>query len=109
MRQVIHVEVTSKTQWQVGRSGNSDRFVAVCGPLGLTMEGEGLDELAANVNEAVQLLLTSLLESGELQAFLKRHGWRASAPIVDPHDVEFDVPIPLLVNPARDSARALLQ
>jgi hypothetical protein len=110
MRQVIKIEVASQVQWQVGRAP-SGRFIAVCDPLGLTMEGSGLDDLAANINDATQLLMVDLLSSGELDSFLRSRGWHATNLPAEPEteDVEFDVPIPLLVRQGRDSARAFLQ
>lgn len=109
MRQIVKIEVSSQVQWQVGRAA-SGRFIAVCDPLGLTMEGAGLDDLAANITDAVQLLMVDLLSSGDLESFLRNRGWHATGlPKQDADEVEFDVPIPLLVRQGRDSARAFLQ
>jgi hypothetical protein len=109
MRQVIRVQVNGQIQWEVVKTA-AGRWVGVCRPLALTMEGATLDELYANINDSVQLLMTDLMESGELDAFLKSRGWRlASQAERQQGDVEFDVPFELLVRAGRDSARTLLQ
>jgi hypothetical protein len=74
------------------------------------MEGGTLDELYASINDSFQLLLRDLMESGELDAFLRNHGWRLGSQLIRPQgEVEFDVPFELLVRAGRDSARTLLQ
>jgi hypothetical protein len=75
------------------------------------MQGDSLDDLYQNINQAVQLLLSDLFETGELDAFLQHRGWRAHRRGPPQHQgpVEFEVPFELLVRTARDSARTLLQ
>src|ERR1017187_5257936 len=97
MKRVIRIDVKTELQWQIGRS-SAAQWIGVCPPLGLTMEGESLDDLLQNINESVQLLLVDLLETGELNEFLRHRGWRALP--ADPQQqgpVEFDVPYNLLV------------
>jgi predicted RNase H-like HicB family nuclease len=109
MARIIKIELNAQLQWQIGRSA-SDHWIGVCRPLGLTMEGDSLDDLFQNINQSIQLLMVDLLETGELDEFLRSRGWRALP--ANPHQqgpVEFDVPYNLLVNTARDSARSLLQ
>ena len=73
------------------------------------MEGSSLDELHANIMDAVQLLFAELMESGELPAFLKNRGWHLQeSGVPSGRPVEFDVPIELLIR-SRDTARSLLQ
>lgn len=108
VKQIVRVEVNGQVQWEVARTA-SGVWLGVCRPLGLTMQGESLDELLASINDSVQLLLRDLLESGELDAFLKHRGWRLVPGVQQEGQVEFDVPIALLVRADRDSARALLQ
>ena len=109
MKQVIRIDVNGQVQWEVAKTA-SGKWLGVCRPLGLTMEGGTLDDLFASINDSVQLLMTELLQSGELDAFLKHRGWRlASQAVRQQTPVEFDVPIELLVRTGRDSARTLLQ
>lgn len=66
------------------------------------MEGASLDELYAHVSDSVQLLLTDLLEEGELESFLRRKGWRAvSLQDEAQGNVRFEVPMQLLIESAR--------
>src|SRR5271165_2254275 len=105
----VTVKVDSRINWQVARSDNG-HWIAACQPLGLAMEGEDFEDLLENIAHGVGLLMTDLVESGELHAFMTRHGWQVAIP---PHvpvaDMQFDVPIPLHVIPTRGSARKLLQ
>ncbi len=74
------------------------------------MEGDTLDELYANINDSVQLLMRDLMEAGELDSFLQSRGWKceSSGTQQQAGQVEFDVPIELLMR-TRDQARTLLQ
>lgn len=105
---VITIQVNGRVQWEVGRTG-AGNWLGVCRPLGLTMEGESLDDLFKNIEESVQLLMLDLLETGELEGFLQHRGWTALPTGPQQGPVEFQVPYDLLVRTARDSARTLLQ
>jgi len=108
MLQVVRIQVNGQVAWKVARS-TAGRWVGVCPELGLAMEGGTLDELYANINDAVQLLMRDLMESGELDAFLQSRGWKKQ--VIGPQksgQPEFEVPIELLVRTS-DSARTLLQ
>lgn len=109
MLQVVKIQVNGQIAWRVAKSA-AGRWVGVCPELGMSMEGVTLDDLFANINDAVQLLMSDLLESGELDAFLQSRGWKKElrGPQQQGGDVEFDVPIELLVR-SSDSARTLLQ
>jgi len=77
------------------------------------MQGSSLDDLYVNISEAVQLVMNDLLRSGELDQFLRDHGWTAM-PLVQGQPVgvtpvTFDVPIELVIQAQRDSARAIRQ
>jgi predicted RNase H-like HicB family nuclease len=107
MKHVIQIEVKGQVQWNVGQSA-AGNWIGVCEPLKMTMEGETLDDLQQNIRQSLQLLMEDLMKNGELEAFLREHGWRA---IPGPHQhgsVEFQVPYQLVRQP-RDSARNVLQ
>lgn len=109
MAQVVRIQVNGQILWEVAKT-SSDHWLAVCRPLNLTMEGTSLDELHASINDAVQLLLSDLMESGELDAFLKSRNWqRVDTPGTQQGEVEFDVPVEVLIRSNHGSARALLQ
>jgi predicted RNase H-like HicB family nuclease len=49
-------------------------FVAFCPDLGLSSEGETVDEALTNITEAVEEFLATLTETGDLQTFLRERG-----------------------------------
>jgi len=107
--QVTRIKVEGQISWEVAKS-RAGRFIAVCKPLALTMEGDTLDELYARINDGIQLLMIDLMESGELDSFLRKRGWKHSPVRMRKFGkVEFDVPIELLFRSGRDKARTLLQ
>jgi predicted RNase H-like HicB family nuclease len=108
MKHVIQIEVKAQVQWRVGQS-DAGNWIGVCEPLKMTMEGSTLDELQQNIHQSIQLLMEDLMETGELDAFLRDHGWRAIPGPQQHGSVEFQVPYELLVRHPRDSARTLLQ
>lgn len=107
--QVTRIKVEGQIAWEVARS-KSGRFVAVCRAMALSMEGDTLDELYARINDGIQLLMLDLMESGELDSFLRKRGWkRGPMKARNVGKIEFDVPIELLIRSGRDKARTLLQ
>lgn len=96
------IRIQTQVTWQAARDPKSDRWVAVCQPLGITAEAETWDKLAALMNEEVNELLRDLLEEGELPHFLKERGWVASPLTPVPHampreGVAFDVPMEIQI------------
>jgi predicted RNase H-like HicB family nuclease len=110
MQATIAIQVHGKIQWTVSQT-QTGGFLAVCEPLGLAMEGDSLDDLYRNLSEAIQLVMNDLLRSGELDQFLRARGWHATptqnVPTTGP--VAFNVPVELLIQAQRDSARAIRQ
>lgn len=107
--QVTRIKVEGQIPWEVATS-KSGRLVAVCRAMGLTMEGDTLDELYARINDGIQLVMRDLMEAGELDSFLRKRGWkRGPMKTKNVGRVEFDVPIELLIRSGRDKARTLLQ
>lgn len=99
------IRLDAKIQWNISQS-REGRWIGRCDPLNLSMEGTSLDELRLNIDDAVQLLLMDLLESGDLDTFLERRGWRRHGGPGRPGEAPvFDVPIELLVQ-ARTSGSA---
>jgi predicted RNase H-like HicB family nuclease len=93
------------------REGN---WVGVCQPLGLSVEGGDREELAASIDETVQMMFADLLKSGELDAFLHSQGWKMQ-PVALPAtrarsgQPHFEVPIELLYTDHSGSARSTRQ
>ena len=74
---VLKVDVS--LQWKAEKIADSGRWIAECATIGLVVEADSLDELHAMVEEATDLLITDLVEDGELDAFLATKGWDAGA------------------------------
>jgi predicted RNase H-like HicB family nuclease len=86
------VRVDANLKWSV-LQGTGGNWVAVCDPLGLTVQGETWAELMEDIGHTLDALLKDLLSTRELDRFLQDRGWTPSAPIPEfPEDVRFDVP-----------------
>ena len=90
----IVIEVKSTLEWTATQSASSGGWIAECEALGLSMEGDSLDELHSLIPEACFALLVDLLEDNELEQFLTERGWHAmnmpAGPVSD--DIEFSFP-----------------
>lgn len=96
MRTVVKFEIQGRIAWKVLR-GQSGAWVGICDALGLTVEGETWGKMTEAGNEAIELLLSDLMETGDMDAFMTKHGWRPVMPLpvqIDgPQDLAFDVPM----------------
>jgi predicted RNase H-like HicB family nuclease len=105
------VVIQGSLPWAVQETREKN-WVAVCQPLGLSVEGADREELMASIDESIQMIFTDLLESGELEDFLRSHGWKLQVPVRElramknPH---FEVPMELLFNDRSGSARRITQ
>ena len=107
MAHIVKVEVDSQLQWRATQSAASGRWIGVCDALSLVMEADSLDELYSVIHEAVQLLMTDLLEDDELTQYFRARGWRAAnmPSRSDIRDVQFLVPWQLIAEGADGSKR----
>ncbi len=86
------VNVYSKMKWSAFRDPATKYWVAVCDPLALTVQGETWRALMESISDTLDLIFKDLLESGELDRFLKTHGWKRGEIPPKPAKVRFDVP-----------------
>lgn len=101
------VQIAAQIQWQVKQDPASRYFIAVCDPLGLTVEGETYGELVDNLKDGLSLLMRSWVRHGNFDAFLRERGWSVVPDPASPADLEdayFDVPFELVAKSARDQA-----
>lgn len=104
----IPIRIEANLQWMVTQT-RSGTWVGVCPPLGLSSEGSDQFDLSQNIQEALQLMMNELLRSGELDTFLRSHGWRASGVPRVPTNarIPFEVPFQLVQQQAQNGpARA---
>lgn len=80
MQGVVTVTINGQVQWQI-RCVARDIWIGECDPLGLVLEGDSEEELRSLIGEGTHALFLDLLKGGELQAFLRDHGWSVSSPI----------------------------
>ncbi len=84
-----------------GKGGN---WVGVCEPMKLTIQGATWGELLEEFNDTLNAMLTDLLQTNELDAFLRDKGWLTVGQLPR-HDggVQFDVPFTPIMMPTPDS------
>lgn len=87
---VIRIRGNGKFVWRVYQDG--DLWVASNDELSLTTCGETYAELQESIHDILSHLLTDLVKTGELDAFLTKHGWEREGEPVSGGDVQFDVP-----------------
>jgi hypothetical protein len=91
---IVRIEGNVAWQWRVGSGGN---YVAMCDPLKITLQASSWIELMEDISSSLDTLLKDLLESNELDAFMREHGWNLLAPIpARPKGMRFDVPFSIL-------------
>lgn len=90
---VVQLEATNLV-WQGMRDPDTGQWIGVCNALNLNAIGDTWMDLQACAAEAITLLLLDLFEDGELDAFLREHGWRKLTPLPRPGTAQpaFDVP-----------------
>lgn len=89
---VIQVEAKAQIQWAHHRSWRG-KWIAVCDPLGITLQSDRFSDLVEDMAHALNALLKDLLLEGELDRFLRERGWTLTSPApTAPDDVWFDVP-----------------
>lgn len=99
MRQVV--TVNAQVQWKYSQDPRSGRWIAVCDPLALTIEADTHTELRENIADAMNVLIRSMLKSGDLEEFLRDRGWADAYQTIakavrGDRNVFFDVPIELI-------------
>lgn len=95
-QQLVQIQ-GNNIQWQAAQEPTTGVWIGVCPQLNINATGDSWNELLEAMGEATALLFASLLESGELAAFLRAHGWQSARPLPNPEArrVRFDVPFNL--------------
>ena len=86
------VRVEAHVQWIYRYDPVTKEYLGICPPLNLNAAGATFQEMQSIANESAAELFALLLESGDLDAFLRARGWRVDQ--VPPPGVRptFDVP-----------------
>jgi hypothetical protein len=101
------VQVQAKIQWEFYQDPASKRWIAVCEPLGLTIEADSHTELRENIEDSLRLFMRSIFADGQFERFMRERGWVAQniPQNVAPQDIGFDVPIELIARKASNGAK----
>lgn len=83
-RRVTTVQIEGQVMWQVVRDLRDGHWFAVCQPLNINAVGDTWGDLEECMKETMALLFESLLEHGEMEAFLRRNNWRMASPVPPP-------------------------
>ena len=88
------ITVNANISWVVGRDLRAQVWVGWCNQLKLTAQADSFGEMLETINEIMTTMMETLLEEGQLEAFLRRHGWGLAQPVpaAPAGDVGFDVP-----------------
>lgn len=92
MVRIVTVQIQGNVEWKCFRA-SSGHWVGVCAPLKLTVQADTWAELMEDISHTLDMMFKDLLESQELERFLRDHGWTLAGVI--PHtsrNVRFDVP-----------------
>jgi len=105
VKTAVGAEVT--LQWTATKSEHCERWVAECNELGISVEGDTLDEVYSLIPEASHALLIDLFVDDDLHVFLKRRGWEASGIPAElgGDGIEFSVPWHLVAQGAVGGSR----
>jgi predicted RNase H-like HicB family nuclease len=104
-QQVIQVRIDGTVPWLYAQDPESGTWIGICTPLNVTAVGDTYAELQAAFSETTALMFADLFEDGELEAFLRRHGWHVTGPLPAPGGaVQFDIPL----NVNRTSVREMV-
>jgi hypothetical protein len=98
MSNTVKIHIDANLEWQLERTRRG-RILAICEPLGLTLEADSQEEALSLINEGLHYFFLDHLAEGTLQKFLMSKGWKVTTPLppnYDPGDaVTFDVPFSL--------------
>lgn len=94
------VHIDARLEWRVFLDPQTNTWIGVCRAIGQTALGDSFNDLVHHgIRGVLDELFIELVESHELESFLRKQGWRLHEPLPPlGHDerYEFDVPFYLL-------------
>ena len=89
----VLVRLEANVPWEVFRHPKTGAWIGACQPLNLTAIGDTWNEFQEAAGEAIEMLLTDLLKTGELETFLRRNKWTSHSALPQRDTpVRWDVP-----------------
>jgi hypothetical protein len=106
MPEIINIE--GNLEWSYAVHRKTGHWIGVCEPLKLTVTADNPQEFWESIREGMDSFFRELLSTGDLEQFLRDHGWRAITPIPARHrNLYFDVPLNTRRVPERDLQEAV--
>ncbi len=103
------VRINAKLAWKV-QPAQGGNYVAICKPLGLAIQSETWSNLMEDIALTLDAMLKDLLESNDLDKFLRDHGWTLVGSIPNRReDLHFDLPFFPVMMGSHGSKRNLHQ
>lgn|SRR5574341_510639 len=90
-QRTVIVQIDGQVQWLVARDPKDGHWFGVCPLLNMNAAGDTWTEFQECASEAMQVLFEALLENGELEAFLRAHGW-SHTPVPARGTPKFEIP-----------------
>lgn len=102
------VHIKANLIWKYGKS-KSGNYIAVCDPIGQTIQADTFSHLIASMNEAVDSTLRELFHTGDLEKFLADRGWSSEQVLPERRktNLRFDIPFNVRGVRGRDLHEAL--
>ena len=72
----VTIQIEGQVTWQVVRDPRDGHWFGVCQPLNINAAGDTWGAFEEGMKESIALLFESLIEHGEMEAFLRRNHWR---------------------------------
>jgi predicted RNase H-like HicB family nuclease len=83
-KQPVLVEIRARVRWQVAQDVTDGHWFGVCPDLNVSAAGDSWTEFQECASEAMSLLFQNLFKRGEMEGFLRRHGWTTNRPLPEP-------------------------
>ncbi len=85
------VQVEANIEWRAFRARGGN-WIAICDPLGLTIQSETYASLMEDIAETLNAMLHDLVSSNDLERFFRERGWQSGPIPRQSEGVWFDVP-----------------
>jgi hypothetical protein len=104
---ITTVHIQGSLVWKWGRT-KSGTYIAVCEPIGQTVEAKKFGDLLETMQEALESTFRELFSSGDLDSFLRERNWKTETPVAKKlSNVRFEMPFDMKGMPTRDLEEAL--
>ena len=90
-------EVSGKMEWRSLHDTATDKWVAICDDLRLTVQADTQRELHDEIWDSMETLFALLIEENRVEQFLAEHGWIRQRGVIEKVADFFDaVPVNIL-------------